>query len=162
MMRQIGRPAVLVRAAATADCGTLADIHAATFRRGWSEAEFEALLLQNGVHCLIADYRSAFGRRSVAGFVLYRIAGDEAEILSIAVTEACRRRGVARRLMEEVLRHLYRERVAGLLLEVEDVNAAAIALYRGLDFAPVGQRPAYYQQGRTTPRGALVMRRQVR
>lgn len=162
MMRRLGRSAILVRPATTADCGILAELHTATFRRGWSEAEFEALLVQDGVHCLIADFRSAFGRLSVAGFALYRVAGDEAEILSIAVTEACRRRGVGRRLMEEVLRHLYRERVAGLLLEVEDLNAAAIALYRGLEFAPVGQRPAYYQQGRAAPRGALVMRRQLR
>jgi len=141
---------------------TLAEIHASAFRRGWSDAEFEALLVQPGVHALIADYRNALGRRTPAGFILYRLAADEAEILSVAVTPACRRRGIGRALIEDALRHLYREGARNIHLEVEDSNKAAIGLYRGVEFRESGRRAGYYTQGRETPAGALVMLRQLR
>ena len=161
-MKNWGRPEITVRPADVADCDTLSEIHSAGFQRGWSGAEFEALLVQPGVHALLAQYRSTFGSRTPAGFVLYRVVGNEAEILSIAVTSSCRRRGIGRRLLEETLRHLYREGAASLHLEVEDANAAALALYQGMDFRESGRRKNYYAQGRPAPAGALVMVRQLR
>lgn len=158
----LGRSTIRVREAGIEDSDTLADIHAAAFRRGWSSAEVEALLHQTGVTALVAEYSNAFGRKVTAGFCLVRSSGEEAEILSIGVLPACRRRGIARGLMEETLRRLYRDGAAALLLEVDAGNAAAVALYDGLGFAKVGERPAYYRQGLEAPRGALVMRREVR
>ncbi len=162
MIREIGRPGMLVREAGVADCDVLSEMHASAFRRGWSGAEFEALLVQPGVRALIADWRNTFGRKTPAGFILLRIAADEAEVLSIAVVQECRRRGIARRLLEDALRQLYRERISNLHLEVEEGNAAALGLYRVMDFQPSGRRPDYYAQGSAPPRGALVMRRQLR
>ena len=161
-MREWGRTAVSVRRADVADCDVLSDLHSATFRRGWSGAEFEAMLVQTGVHALIADYRNAIGRRRPAGFILYRLTRDEAEILSVAVTRECRRRGIARLLLEEALRHLYREGAQNIHLEVEDGNTAAIGLYAGLEFREAGRRPGYYAQGREGAAAALVMFRQLR
>jgi ribosomal-protein-alanine N-acetyltransferase len=161
-MRPWGRPAITLRPAEVQDCDVLSDIHAAAFRRGWSDAEFEALLSQPGVHGLLALYRNAFGWRAPAGFVLYRLVVDEAEILSVAVIPECRRRGIARLLMEEAMRHLYREGARQIHLEVEDANAAAIGLYRGMEFRESGRRAGYYMQGRDAPGGALVMLRQLR
>lgn len=162
MMRELGRPGMVVREASIADCDVLSEMHASAFRRGWSGAEFEALLVQPGVRALIADWRNSFGRRMPAGFILLQIAGDEAEVLSIAVVQECRRRGIARRLLEDALRHLYREGISNLHLEVEEGNAAALGLYRVMDFSQTGRRPDYYGQGSGPPRGALVMRRQLR
>ena len=161
-MKAWGRPETAIRRAAVADCDLLSEIHAATFRRGWSGAEFEALLLQPGVHALIANFRKAFGSTAPAGFILYRIAADEAEILSVAVVDECRRRGIARQLLEEALRHLYREGARSIHLEVEDSNLAAVRLYRAMEFRESGKRPGYYAQRRATPGGALVMVRQLR
>jgi ribosomal-protein-alanine N-acetyltransferase len=161
-MRGFGRPTISTRHADVLDCLALAEIHASAFRRGWSDAEFEALLLQPGVHAVVAHYRSALGKRLPAGFILYRLAADDAEILSVAVTPACRRRGIGRVLIEDALRHLYREGARNIHLEVEDSNAAAIGLYRGAEFRESGRRAGYYTQGRETPAGALVMLRQLR
>jgi ribosomal-protein-alanine N-acetyltransferase len=161
-MRHWGRPEILVRRADVADCDVLSDIHADGFRRGWSGAEFEALLVQPGVHALLAHYRNTFGLRKPAGFALYRLVRDEAEILSIAVVGECRRRGIARVLLEETLRHLYREGARDIHLEVEEGNEAALSLYRNVDFRVTGERPGYYREGRSSPRGALVMHRQLR
>jgi ribosomal-protein-alanine N-acetyltransferase len=161
-MRGWGRPTVSTRRADVLDCLALAEIHASAFKRGWSDAEFEALLLQVGVHAVIAHYRNALGKRIPAGFILYRLIRDEAEILSVAVTPACRRRGIGRALLEDALRHLYREGARSIHLEVEDSNAAAIGLYRGVEFRESGRRAGYYAEGRETPGGALVMLRQLR
>lgn len=159
MLRRAG---ISVRPADVEDCDILSDIHASGFRRGWSGAEIEALLVQPGVHALIADYRPTIGRAVAAGFVLYRIAADEAEVLSIAVIAGCRRRGVARALLEEALRHLYREGVKTLHLEVEEENEAAMRLYRRLEFQRSGERPAYYSTAPGRTRSAVVMQRQLR
>jgi ribosomal-protein-alanine N-acetyltransferase len=157
-----GRPAVSTRRGEVSDCVALAEIHGSAFRRGWSDAEFEALLLQPGVHALVGQYRNALGRRISAGFILYRLAADEAEILSVAVVPECRRRGIGKALLEDTLRHVYREGARSIHLEVEDSNLAAIGLYRGVEFRESSRRAGYYTEGRETPGGALVMLRQLR
>ena len=116
---------------------------------------------QDNVTALAAEYRNAFGHHSAAGFVLFRTAADEAEILTIAVNQASRRRGVGRAMMEETIRRLYGERIGSLFLEVDSGNAAAIALYEALDFSRVGARSGYYAQDATAARRALVMRRDI-
>ena len=161
-MKAWGRPETSLRRAEVADCDVLSDIHSATFRRGWSGAEFEAMLVQPGVHALIAYHRNTFGSRMPAGFILYRNVADEAEILSVAVVQECRRRGVARQLLEEAMRHLYREGARKIHLEVEDSNQAAIGLYRDMEFREYGKRAGYYAQGRAAAAGALAMMRQLR
>ena len=161
-IRQWGRPEISVRHAEVADCDVLSEIHSAAFRRGWSGAEFEALLVQPGVRALLAHFRKTFGVRTPAGFVLYRLVEDEAEILSVAVIPNCRRRGVARQLLDEALRTLYREGARRIHLEVEDANTGAIDLYKRLEFRESGARKGYYAQGRDAPAGALVMVRQLR
>jgi [ribosomal protein S18]-alanine N-acetyltransferase len=161
-MMRLGRSAYAIRPATVDDCDDLSDIHAGSFSRGWSGAEFESLLVQPGTHALIAHSRGAFGRQTPAGFILYRIVADEAEILTVAVARASRRRGIGGALLEEALRHAYREGAERTYLEVEDTNRAAIALYRRADFQETGRRAGYYREGRTTPGGALVMLRQLR
>jgi ribosomal-protein-alanine N-acetyltransferase len=161
-MKSWGRPEVLLRRAAVNDCDALAEIHSSAFRRGWSNAEFEALLVQPATLAFIAHYRNAFGMQKPAGFILYRLVADEAEILSVAVKPGLRRRGIGKRLLQETLRHLYSEGAHGIHLEVEDSNPAAIALYKGMEFRESGKRSAYYVQGRESPAGALVMLRQLR
>jgi ribosomal-protein-alanine N-acetyltransferase len=65
-------------------------------------------------------------------------------------------------LMEDVIRRLYRERIARLFLEVERSNAAAVSLYRSLGFVVAGERRNYYPDAGSAGSDALVMRLQVR
>src|SRR5215471_85387 len=78
--------------AGTGDAARLAALHGASFHRGWSAEEFERLLIE---HNVIAD-RAMAGTR-LAGFVISRLAADQAEILSIAVAAPHRGRGIARK-----------------------------------------------------------------
>lgn len=144
------------------EAATLAEIHAAAFARTWSEDDFAALLADRGVFALgVRRVSVLFGRR-LAGFVLVRIAADEAEILTIAVRPGDRRRGYGRMLMADVLRRLYQAGVAACFLEVDRGNAPAVGLYRSLGFVVAGERRNYYGAGSPGDGTALVMRVQLR
>ncbi|MCC2112235.1 MAG: GNAT family N-acetyltransferase [Hyphomicrobiales bacterium] len=143
------------------DIHTLADIHNEGFARGWSADEFATLIAQDGVLALAARRSGPGSSSRPIGFVLVRRAGEEAEILTIAVTRRRRQRGVARLLMQAALRRLYEDRVVEVFLEVNPDNVAAISLYRRLDFRPVGERRGYYHQAGDAA-AALVMRLDLR
>jgi ribosomal-protein-alanine N-acetyltransferase len=93
------------------------------------------------------------------GFALCRVTVDEAELLTIAVAAAERRRGLGRALLAAVIECVRAAGATALFLEVGADNPAAIALYRRNDFRPVGRRSGYYQRGSQPPADALVMRR---
>ncbi|MCW5697073.1 MAG: ribosomal protein S18-alanine N-acetyltransferase [Bauldia sp.] len=146
------------------DAAALADIHERSFSRGWSAEEMSSFLGEYPVVQGIAfRRRSLFGsRRRVVGFVLLRMAGGEAEILTIAVDPSSRGRGHGRRLMEEAARRAYRDRVEALFLEVEESNRAAVGLYLSLGFRKVGERSRYYRHADGEAGNALVLRLSLR
>ena len=74
------------------------------------------------------------------GYALLRVL-DDAELLQIGVDEACRRQGIGRKLMQEVLRL---SEGKNLFLEVREGNQAARRLYAGCGFSEIGRRKRYY------------------
>lgn len=143
------------------DADGVARIHCEHFPRAWAPEEFEALLVQPGIFGFAAR-EIGKSRAGPAGFVLARMAADEAEILTIAVSRRVQRRGLGRDLMEAVLRKLHAERIGTLFLEVDETNAAAIALYERLRFYQVGRRPTYYDRKEGGRSAALIMRRDLK
>ena len=91
------------------------------------------------------------------GFVLARIAADEAEILTIAVAPARRRAGSGYALLLAAITTATRYGAKSMFLEVSLTNEAARALYGRMGFAQVGRRRRYYPDGAD----ALVMRRDI-
>jgi [ribosomal protein S18]-alanine N-acetyltransferase len=138
------------------DAAAIAKLHAASFRRGWSDGEVEGLLLDGQV---VAD-RARIGR-DLAGFVMARHAADEAEILSIAVDAGARRHGLGRMLLRRNLQRLAGLGVRAVFLEVGADNAPALALYRRMGFKQVGKRERYYGDGPAHDSTALVLRREI-
>lgn len=138
------------------DAPDLAELHAASFRRGWSDSEFARLLRDRDV----TTHRAAVAG-VITGFILSRRAADEAEILSIAVTAHYRRRGFARRLLDLHLRRLAGLGVRTVFLEVDETNVAACRLYAHAGFHAVGRREGYYPRAQATPASALVLRRDL-
>ncbi|MBB4304504.1 ribosomal-protein-alanine N-acetyltransferase [Rhodobium orientis] len=152
----------LVDAATEDDVAALSEIHTEAFEHTWSEEEIAALLRQENVIGLAARRSSLFAAVRPVGFVMVRTAADEAEILTIAVSPSCRRRGIGRQLVEAVLRKLYADRIAELYLEVDVGNIAAVGLYRSLGFREVGERIGYYGNADGERSTALVMKRELR
>jgi [ribosomal protein S18]-alanine N-acetyltransferase len=147
-----GEP-VLSQAGAS-DARALAALHGAAFHRGWSESEFEQLLVDRNV---ITD-RAAAGR-NVVGFIMSRLVLDEAEILSIAVAAARRGKGLARRLLDLHLRRLAGLGARAVFLEVEEGNVPGRRLYPSAGFPEVGREGGYYPAARGT--AALILRRDL-
>ncbi|MCL2384665.1 MAG: GNAT family N-acetyltransferase [Alphaproteobacteria bacterium] len=139
----------------SADC---AAIHATSFAHPWAEADFEQLFTTPGI---FADGAITPKEKNLAGFILSRLAAEEAEILTLAVAPEWRRRGIATSLLGPHLASLANLQVARLFLEVNVENIGARALYAHFGFEPVGERQAYFRtagDGRAT---ALVMRRDL-
>ena len=149
---------VFVEPVGGTDADALAEIYGEGFPKPWLASDFAALVKHRNVGALGLRRQSAFGFSRLVGFVLFRSAGDEAEILSIAVRRSHRGRGHGRLLMDEALRRLYRERIRTCFLEVDPDNASAVSLYRSLGFAQVGARKGYYDRPGATAGAALVMR----
>jgi len=136
-------PQVVTAAAAPA----LAAIHAAAFppHDAWGPDAIALMLGMPGAFGLAA---------SSEGFVLARAAAGEAEILTLAVHPAARRRGLGQALMAAALAGAAARGAAAMFLEVAAGNGAARALYAGLCFVEVGRRRRYYADGSD----ALVLR----
>lgn len=97
-----------------------------------------ALAGSGGYEFLVAEAEAR-----LAGFLLWRPLTDaETEILSLAVAESFRRRGLA----EALARRLFALRRGEYFLEVRASNAAALGLYEKLGFERQGRRRAYYHR----------------
>jgi len=142
--------------ASTKDAAAIGRLHGASFRRGWSDGEIERLLLDRNV----IAHRVTVGR-VFAGFVMSRVAADEAEILSIAVTAPRKGRGLAGRLLRHHLGRLTAIAVRSVFLEVDEDNMPALRLYRKAGFREVGRRAGYYPAEGGKPSNALILRRDL-
>jgi len=146
----------IVEPATLRDAARLAQLHGASFHRGWGEGEFEAMLRERNT----LVHRLKLGRK-VVGFAVSRMAADEAEILSIAVDERYRGRGLSRDLLMTHLGHLAGRGVHRIFLEVEENNQPARRLYERAGFSVIGSRERYYQQAGGEQLNALLMRRDL-
>ena len=88
------------------------------------------------------------------GMILMRIAADEAEVLTLAVTPEARRGGIAASLLAEATTIAAAMGAKSIFLEVSVTNIAASALYSRAGFTEAGRRPHYYSDNTD----ALVMR----
>jgi ribosomal-protein-alanine N-acetyltransferase len=100
------------------------------------------------------------GRKTI-GFSVSRMAADEAEILSIAVAENYRGRGLSNSLLLTHLGHLAGRGIRTVFLEVEENNQPARRLYQRAGFSVVGRRERYYRQSGSEALDALLMRRDL-
>jgi ribosomal-protein-alanine N-acetyltransferase len=145
-----------IEAATPRDATRLAQLHGASFHRGWGEGEFESMIAERNT----LVHRLKLGRKTI-GFAVSRIGADEAEILSIAVDAGHRGRGLSRDLLLTHLGHLAGRGVRRIFLEVEENNAPARRLYERAGFAVVGRRERYYRQDNGEQLNALLMRRDL-
>jgi ribosomal-protein-alanine N-acetyltransferase len=94
------------------------------------------------------------------GFAVGKVIGSSngegvAELESVAVEAAARRRGVGGALCAAVSDWCRRQGVTALELEVRAGSGGAIALYAGLGFVVAGRRAGYYRE---PVEDALLMR----
>ena len=146
-----------LRAPTAADWPALAALHARAFA-GAAPAPWSAAALAAAAGMAGADGRVAGGDPPL-GLALWRCAGDEAELLTLAVDPAHQRRGAGAALLAETMRAAATAGAQTLFLEVAADAAPARALYAAAGFAPVGRRRDYYRGATGARADAIVMRR---
>jgi [ribosomal protein S18]-alanine N-acetyltransferase len=156
LTRLFGSPEPVVEGARPRDALTLSQLHAASFHRGWSENEFEQLLAERNT----LTHRLRAGSETI-GFIISRLAADEAEILSVAIDSPWRGRGLSGQLLQTHLGHLAGHGIRTVFLEVEENNLPAVKLYKRYGFQVVGRREQYYREPSGQLLSALVMQRDL-
>ena len=129
-----------------------AEVHARSFPAPWSAADLRRLA--EAPQCF--GVAAAWGG-TLAGFIIVSAAADEAEIITLAVDELWRRRGIGRLLLDAALTEAATRGATAMLLEVGVTNAAAQELYARAGFRIVGRRRKYYR-GPGGAEDALIMR----
>ena len=148
---------IVLRPATPSDAASIADLPASRFDRGWSVAEFQALLADPVVFAVLAETgKPADGP---AGFIAARSAAGEAEILTLAVSARHERAGIGLALVEYACRTATSRSAGSVFLEVAAANRPALALYRRCGFLEAARRPQYYGNGEGAD--AIVMRRDL-
>jgi ribosomal-protein-alanine N-acetyltransferase len=110
----------------------LANLHKACFpHKSWGPDEF-ADLKKSGAEIIASEN----------GFIVWRVAADECEIITIGVHPDHRGRGIAATMLGLLERQL--QRPTKIFLEVAADNAAARALYEKYGYQQIGIRPKYY------------------
>lgn len=147
------RLAVSIRPAGRHETDLLAAIQAEAFPRAWSASSIGDLMVMPGVVAFLA----LDGDQPV-GFIMGRLAAEEAEVITLAALPRLRRLGIGSALLDHLLQAMHGHGARECFLEVGESNASAQALYRKAGFAPVGRRKDYYEtaQGRES---AIVMRK---
>lgn len=122
----------------------------------WSADSIAGMMATPGTFAFLAQDGG-----NPVGFVLARVAGGEAEILSVGVAEQARRSGVGGRLVTAAAAQAFERGAAAMFLEVAEDNAPARRLYGSMGFVTVGRRPGYYRRahGRMA---AIVLRLSAR
>jgi len=144
-----------IEPAVPADADPIARLHAAAFYRGWPVDDFAAYIRDAR---RTPAYVACDARRRIAGFAVYRTAGDSADLLTIAIDRRRRGKGLGSALLRASIEDLHMSGVTHVILEVEEANAAAIAMYERFGFARVSRRPDYYSNAGRGTASALVLR----
>jgi ribosomal-protein-alanine N-acetyltransferase len=141
---------LLIRGMQEHDLGVVLRIELASYSVPWSEATFRGLLRRADAGLIVAHADD-----EPVGYAVFWQVLDQGELGNVAVAPQWRRRGVGRRLVQEVMERARSRGVRELFLEVRPSNRGARQLYDDLGFKPVGQRRAYYQ---APVEDAVVMR----
>ena len=127
----------------------VAELEKQNFSEPWPEIAVRGELTNK-----LALWLVALDGETVVGYVGSQTVLQEADMMNIAVADSHRRRGIARMLVEELIRQLDAYQ---LTLEVRTSNAGAIALYDSLGFTQVGLRKNYYHKPKED---ALILRKE--
>ena len=129
----------------------LAKIHGASFSyapRPWTAGEFDSLLTSPNIKLF----------EQAGGFAIFRFAGPEAELLTIAVDPTYRRQGIATKLMLRGHEAAKSAGVEEVFLEVSQENPHAKSLYEQFGYEVRAIRENYYSVPDAQKINGLVMR----
>lgn len=129
----------------------LFEIEQDCFGGSWT-AEMLKAELDNPLTVLVTHTES--GR--LVAFALGRVAADEGELYQIGTLTGFRGRGIAEKLLVELLEKMREKGASVCFLEVRSRNSAAISLYEKMGYERVSVRKNYYPDD-----DAIIMRKDL-
>ena len=139
--------AMTVREMDEKDIPEVLAIQNATHFENWDEKALKRLLSKTYTFGYVALAPNAAGEWKIAGYAVFSLAADEAELLAISTAQEFLRKGVATEVFAEGEEALADAGARNFYLEVRESNATAIAFYRNLGFDKSGLREKYYSDG---------------
>ena len=137
---------VEIRAFRDDDAPFAAELGAQVFSRPWSVAQYVAEAAAADRDYLVAELDG-----QPVGYAGAWDAPDITHVMTVAVVPHARRRGVARRLVTDLIDRSRDRGATAWTLEVRADEPGARALYDQLGFVEVGRRPDYYLDPGTDP-----------
>ena len=122
--------------------GIIAVLHKDCFEETWNEESICEILKMAGAIGFLIWAKNTRPQ----GFILLRVAADEAEIISIGIVPEARQKGLAGILLQEAIKRVLVSNATKMLFEVAENNVAARAFYEKFGFQVVGRRSGYYRQ----------------
>jgi ribosomal-protein-alanine N-acetyltransferase len=114
-----------------------------SFSMPWSRNLFLSEFRSPGISSLMVALSDARDR-TVEGYIVFWLVGDEMHILNLAVAPPLRRYGIAKKLVLAAVKRAYSKGARRAFLEVRSSNAAARSLYMDLGFTGTALRRDYY------------------
>ncbi|MDR2772268.1 MAG: ribosomal protein S18-alanine N-acetyltransferase [Elusimicrobiota bacterium] len=112
-----------------------------SFDDGWSARMFLSSMADKTIIFNIL----ALDDGGVAGYCLYRVIDDEAEILKIAVDKDRRRLGYGAKMLDDIISFCLKAGVKKIFLEAGINNTSALNLYKSFGFKKISIRKNYYR-----------------
>ena len=123
------------------DATEIASLEEEIFSDPWSYDAIVSTISTVGAMCY-----TAISDGSVVAYILARQISPEGEIYRIATRPSERRRGIAYRLLDYMVKTERGRGLENLFLEVREKNIPARNLYKSYGFREVGLRAGYYKK----------------
>lgn len=122
------------------DIPVVAALERESYDYPWTEGIFRDCL-RVGYHCVVMEGDGG----ALQGYAIMSLVADEAHLLNLCIRPECRRCGLGRDMLRQVLAVAAAAGARRTFLEVRPSNAAALALYASEGFVKIGRRPRYYR-----------------
>ena len=112
----------------------------------WNRKQVKDALTFPTTFCVLMDHAGqdpTTSKQVAAGFILTRYVAGEEELLLIAVAPEHRKRGLGRKLIDQMAQNARTRGAEKVFLEMR-YNNPAEGLYRQVGFEPIGKRSNYY------------------
>lgn len=140
--------AITIRRMAEKDLERVTAIEQEIFSDPWSLNAFKTDLNNDMAWPLVVEFED-----SVIGYTSLYIVAGEVQIGNFAVAAGYRKRGVAKKMMSEIIKIAGDHTCNSIFLEVRESNRQAQALYESFGFKFSGRRNNYY----ANPRESAVL-----
>lgn len=132
---------LLIREMKADDVEIVSKIESEVFSMPWSAKDFLEMVEADYAYYYVAEVDG-----KIAGCCGIRNIAGEGEITNVVVAPAYRKKGIALKMMEYMLKRAIEVGIGDCTLEVRVSNQPAIRLYERLGFKGEGVRPHFYDK----------------